>query len=156
MAEWFKMLIFNSLNRSSSHPCGFEPSAGRARRQVLFVGGQVFFLEYLPFSPQMSEIFLMGHNPLLPTPPVQNWIYTWSLLMVTWLDTECFRKGQLQPHSRGYGDEGYRDSGRGDKRKMDFDDYGRESSKRGAGYGHSGSVNKDVYIAQNFSIAILH
>ena len=29
MAEWLKPLIFRSLNRLSSHCCGFEPSLGQ-------------------------------------------------------------------------------------------------------------------------------
>lgn len=45
-----------------------------------------------------------------------------------------FRKSQ----SSGYADEGYRDTGRGDKRKMDYDDYGQESTKRVASYGQPG------------------
>ena len=56
-------------------------------------------------------------------------------------------QSQQQPQSRGggYSDDSYnRDSGRGDKRKMDFDDYGRQSNKRGAGFGQSGIGNHIV------------
>ena len=52
MAEWLKLLIFSSLNRSSSHHCGFKPSTGYNNcetSQVLLADGQVVFLGALPF-----------------------------------------------------------------------------------------------------------
>ena len=55
VAEWFRMLIFSALNRSSSHRCGFEPSSGHVRGQILLVADQMFFLRDLPFLPHLNS-----------------------------------------------------------------------------------------------------
>ena len=52
MSEWLRLLIFSTLNSSSSHRCGFEPSWGH----VMLVGGQVVFLGDLPFSPHLAIV----------------------------------------------------------------------------------------------------
>lgn len=54
-------------------------------------------------------------------------------------------------HSGGYQDEGPREKYRGDKRKMDLDDYGRESTKRGTGYGFSEFESQDNYGSLSYS-----
>ena len=49
--KWLRAQIFSTLNRSLSHPCGFEPSSGHVRQAKFCLGGQMFFLGGLPFSP---------------------------------------------------------------------------------------------------------
>ena len=62
VAKWLRSLIFNTLNHSSSHRCGFEPSSGHVR-QAKFCLRVVrwFFLGISLFAPpyEMSEIILM-------------------------------------------------------------------------------------------------
>ena len=54
MAEWLRLLIFSTLNRSACR-CGFEPSSGHCETsQVLLAGGHVVFLGDLPFSPLLT------------------------------------------------------------------------------------------------------
>ena len=53
MAEWLRSLIFSAVNGSSSHRCVFKLESGETS-QVLFVGGQVFFLGDFPFSSHLT------------------------------------------------------------------------------------------------------
>ena len=57
MAEWLRPLIFSALNPSSSQGTAVGSSLTRVTCktiQVLFAGGQVFFLGDLPFSPHFA------------------------------------------------------------------------------------------------------
>ena len=91
MTEWLRPLIFSTLNHSSSHRCGLTAVGSSLAQvtcetsQVLLAGGQVVFLEDLPFLPhlaidrlKMSKIILMGRKTQIKKKKeelvCQNWV----------------------------------------------------------------------------------
>ena len=51
MAEWLRQLIYSTLNRSSSHRCGFEPSSGHMGDKAKFCLQVVRW--FFPFFPHL-------------------------------------------------------------------------------------------------------
>ena len=49
VAEWLSSLIFSSLNRSSSHPSGFDPSSGHVRQAKFCLWVARWFSRGSPF-----------------------------------------------------------------------------------------------------------
>ena len=70
MAEWLRLLIFSTVNPSSSHRFGFVPSLGHMRDKPSSACGWKWFSRGSPvFTPpfqltglKMSEIIMMGHK----------------------------------------------------------------------------------------------
>ena len=97
MAKWFRTLIFSTLNHSSFHRCGFEPSSGHVRQaKFCLLVVRWFFSWISQFCPtfrlawlKMSDIILTGrktqikkkrddqHSTVILKTPDNTWFITY-------------------------------------------------------------------------------